>query len=63
MALERVAKWKTGDLCLCCPCGNTPSGAGFVPGALMSRALTSLLIRQDNRISVDKMNFPSAWGT
>ena len=42
MASEQVAKWETEDLCLCCPAAPPPSGAGFVPGALMSRALTLL---------------------
>ena len=29
----------------------------------MATDLTLLFVRQDNRLSVDKMNFPSFWGT
>ena len=29
----------------------------------MITVLTLLFVRQDNCISVDKMNFPSVWGT
>ena len=63
MAPAPVINRGTREHFLRCPWGNTPPDEGPVSGDPISKALTLLLAKEEQNITVDKTTIKEVWGT